>query len=271
MMVETFQSDADAHVLREAFLRDGVVLVENVVPSHLCDAVISATDSFLPAVASRPGRQVGHGIVPLHHAQALWDLRTLPAVHEVFAAIHGTPELLVSVDRVSAKPPGAGSEQERSPVHWDCDPFTLEGIGTQGLVYLTDTSDAQGPFCCVPSIYRGMAEYRKQYADEPDRHRPRFAEQDVLRVPGTRGSLVVFHRLMPHSSELNRSDLPRYTQYVTMGPAAAQARADTAKLWRTRMPPEWAIRQKVPGQQLPEPGTATLTDLGARLAGVIAW
>ena len=269
-MLETFKPDCDAAALRESFLREGVVVVEDAVPIGVCEAVIAATLGFMDTLPPRSG-QVGHGIVPLHHAQALWDLRTLPAVHNVFAAIHGTHELLVSVDRVSAKPPSADARQVRSPLHWDCDPFTVDELGTQGLVYLTDTSQDQGPFCCVPAIYQNLAAYRERHAGDLDRQRPRFDEADVVRVPGQRGSLVVFHRLMPHSSELNRSGAPRYTQYVAMGPSTAQARATTAELWRTGMPPEWAIRQRVQGQQIPELDSSELTNLGARLAGVTPW
>ena len=42
--------------------------------------------------------------------------------------------------------------------------------------------------------------------------------------------------------------------------------------WRDKMPPEWALRQKVAGQQLPEPGEpARLSELGRRLVGVEPW
>ena len=270
-MVESLQSGVEPDRLRDAFLRDGVVVVEGVVPEPVCDAVIEATDQFLAAHPPREDRQGGHGIVPLHHAQALWDLRTLESVHEVFAAIHGSRELLVSVDRVSRKPPDVNRDQHRSALHWDCDPFTTDGLATQGVVYLTDTAEDQGAFCCVPSIYRHMPAYRAHHANAPERQRPRFVESDVVRVPGPKGSLVVFHRLLPHSSEVNRARVPRYTQYVTMGPAAAEARSATARLWQTRMPPEWAVRQRVPNQEMPEPGDATLTALGEQLAGVRAW
>lgn len=270
-MVESLHSGVEPAVLREALLRDGVLVVQGVVPDAVCDAVIAATDGFLAANPPREDRQVGHGIVPLHHAQALWDLRTLESIYSVFAAIHGTRKLLVSVDRVSRKLPDECGTQRRSPIHWDCDPFATQGLATQGVVYLTDTAEEQGAFCCVPSIYRHMAAYRAHHAADKERRRPKFVETDVERVPARRGSLVVFHRLMPHSSEVNRATAPRYTQYVTMSPESDPAKHMTAQLWASRMPPEWAVQQRVPNQQMPEPGHATLTELGQRLAGLRDW
>ena len=78
---------------------------------------------------------------------------------------------------------------------------------------------------------------------------------------------------MAHSSGPNDSDRPRFTAYVTMDPAGDEdARQQLAEAFSTKMPPDWAIRQKVPGQQLPEPGPVPeLTPLGRKLTGLDAW
>ena len=65
--------------IREQFLRDGYLVVPDVVPLTLCQQVIETICKFTHVdIADREtwygeGRQ-GHGIVPLHHGQALWDL-----------------------------------------------------------------------------------------------------------------------------------------------------------------------------------------------------
>ena len=42
--------------------------------------------------------------------------------------------------------------------------------------------------------------------------------------------------------------------------------------WQNNMPPAWAIKQKVSGQDIPEPGgPAELTHLGEKLVGIAAW
>ena len=41
-----------------------------------------------------------------------------------------------------------------------------------------------------------------------------------LKVPARRaGSIVIWHRLLPHSNGRNLSDSPRFAQYITMSPA----------------------------------------------------
>ena len=57
----------------------------------------------------------------LHHAAALWTLRTHPALHAAFSALHGTESLWVSFDRVSlkARREEASLPGLASPLHWD--------------------------------------------------------------------------------------------------------------------------------------------------------
>jgi hypothetical protein len=92
-------------------------------------------------------------------------------------------------------------------------------------------------------------------------------------IGGPAGSLLVWNRRMPHSSTFNLTDRPRWVQYVAMDPAGSEAeREQRIDAFGRSMPPEWAIVQKVPGQQIPEPGgPAALTPLGARLVGLESW
>ena len=68
---------------RELAVR-GYVVVDDVVPKVLREAVIGAVASFLgvdPDDALTRWAAHGHGIVPLHHHQARWDVRQHPPVH----------------------------------------------------------------------------------------------------------------------------------------------------------------------------------------------
>lgn len=266
---------------RERFLEDGFVVIPNVVPAELCEAVIDAILDYTrvdPADPSTwqwqedPGQGGGHGIVPLHHHQALWNVRQYPAVYEVFRAMYGVDDLWVTMDRVSYKPPAAAMHPDwrREPVHWDCDPWAFDDLSIQGLVYLTDTDATQGAFSCVPSIYTDLANYRATHVHDESRRHPEVTEEALIAVPGSAGSLVLFHRLMPHTSRLNDSEQHRFVQYVAMQPAGSETdRRQRVKEWQEKLPPAWAIRQKVRGQQIPEPGEpAELTELGRRLVGL---
>jgi len=77
-------TDAD----KQRLDNDGFLLVENVVPEALCAAVRTTICDFLDMSESDPaswpaGQSRGHGIVPLHHPQSLWNVRQHPAVHAV--------------------------------------------------------------------------------------------------------------------------------------------------------------------------------------------
>jgi hypothetical protein len=265
---------------KQRFFEDGYLLVENVVPQALCAAVRSTICEFLDMRADDPNtwpqrQSMGHGIVPLHHAQSLWDLRQHPAVHQVFAALHGTEALWVVFDRVSFKTRDrAGSSGgPAEPIHWDRDPAGSDALSIQGLVYLTDTGADQGAFCCVPHLYRCIDDYLATNPEHAAQRRPEVDPATIRVVGGPAGSLLVWNRKMPHSSTFNLTDRPRWVQYVAMDPVGDEAaRTSRVTQFQQSLPPDWAIVQKVPGQQIPEPGgPARLTPLGAKLVGIEPW
>jgi ectoine hydroxylase-related dioxygenase (phytanoyl-CoA dioxygenase family) len=262
------------------FHEQGFLVVEGVVPPELCARVRAAICAFTGVVEDDPATwrrydTQGHGIVPVHHAQALWDVRQLPAVHQAFAALYGTERLWVTVDRVSMKAPARLFETPYriDPIHWDGDPRQSGGRSIQGLVYLTDTAPEQGGFCCVPGLFRMLDDWLAAHMDDPNPLLPDVSGFEIVEIGAPAGSLVLWDRRMPHSSSANRRDRPRWVQYVAMNPVGDEsARAALHALYAEKRPPGWAVRQAVPGQQNPEPGPpASLTPLGRRLAGVDPW
>ena len=268
---------AKASAISRELLAKGVVVVENVVPLDLCEAVVAATAEYVGVGADEPNTWQsrathGHGIVPLHHHPALWRLREWPGVHELFADLYGSDALWVTMDRVSFKAPASAAEEppRMSGFHWDADPRRPRAeAGFQGLVYLRDTTAEQGAFCCLPDVYADLEAWlgnrsRKQAATALN-----SGEERVEAVGGSAGSMVIWHRHMPHSSALNHGNAPRWVQYVTMDPAGEDSvREERIRLFEQKRPPTWAVRQNVPGQQNPEPGPrAKLTALGRRLVG----
>jgi hypothetical protein len=89
---------------RAHLVREGWVVVRNVAPVANVRAAIDAICAFHaidPDDASTWSRipPEAWDIVPVHHAQALWDNRALPRMHEVFAEVLGTEKPWVSMDR----------------------------------------------------------------------------------------------------------------------------------------------------------------------------
>ena len=261
---------------REGFLERGYMVVEGIVPEAACRRAIEAICEFVGADVEEPATwptSHGHGIVPLHHDPSLWEVRQQPSVHRVFAELYETEKLWVSMDRVSFKAPAGEQEVRVAAVHWDVDPRRFRGMGVQGLVYLTDTDASQGAFACVPGIYARLDDWLAEQPDDASLRRPDVADDDIVSVGGPAGSLLVWHRLMPHTSARNGGEQPRLVQYVAMRPVGNEdERAARVREFSERRAPAWALRQKVPGQQDPEPHKpVALTALGRRLVGLDEW
>jgi hypothetical protein len=263
---------------KQRFDEQGYLLVESLVDEAHCRAVRETICTHLGFHEQDPSSwptSRGHGVINLFHAQALWDVRQLPAVHQAFAALHGSQALWVGTDRVSFKvrDPAQTGTGPAEPIHWDGDPARSTGRSLQGLVYLTDTSEDQGAFCCVPEIYRNLDDYLSRHPELTGGRRPDVSGLDIDVVAGPAGSLVIWDRRLPHSSTHNLTDRPRWVQYIAMDPVGDEAARDrrVADI-ESMMPPAWALRQTVPGQKIPEPGPRPrLTDLGRKLVGLADW
>ena len=101
-----------------------------------------------PAGPDGPGvpARKGTGMIEIYHHQALWNNRTAPRVYQAFSQVLASEKLWVSHDRASINPPGRDPDAQENGLHWDAD---LEdrpvGFGVQGVLYLNDTPEEQGP------------------------------------------------------------------------------------------------------------------------------
>ena len=87
--------------------------------------------------------------------------------------LYGTDQLLVSLDRAALKPPQRPQSPgwgEAGPLHWDMpkeqllQPEVLQRLlasctRIQGVLFLEDTSEAGGGFCCVDGFHRKIEEW----------------------------------------------------------------------------------------------------------------
>ena len=267
---------------KKDFAREGWGVASGIVPSENVRRAIDAICAFHGIALGDPTTwycipPAAWDIVPVHHAQAFWDNRSLPRVHRAFAEILGTTKLWVSMDRGGFKPPARGHpDYDRVPaVHWDAKPRdrvreTVPWL--QGMIFLTDTAPEAGPFECVPSLYRDAANWLATHPDPRD-DEPDIGRREVVRVTGKAGDLLVWNALLPHRSGRNDGSSPRITQYVSMRPAeSGKEAAERVALWRERrVPPCW--RSFPPTVMDPEPGEgpAHLSALGRKLLGLDSW
>lgn len=264
---------------RDFLTRDGYAVLSGLVPDRLLKAARDAICTFVGADLDRPETWYWHeplvwSVVPVHHAQAFWDVRQWPALHDAFAEIWGTEKLWVTMDRGIFKVP----ESERHPahvdesaLHWDLDLRAASATTYQGMLFLTDAVSGEGSFECVPSIFRDLDRYLHEHPG-PVLDVPVYvAGYGVVEVPARAGDLVIWDGRLPHQGGRNRGVRPRVSLAVSMHPEGADAdRQERIECWKRKRAPAWWRGWK--GQIDPEPGEPTeLTPLGRRLAGIDRW
>lgn len=216
------------------------------------------------------------GLVPLHHAQSLWDIRQCPSLHQVFAEFFGTSRLMVDINRCLFRPPvhPAFPTVSHGSIHWDTDPKTPGPGSLQSLVLLTDVSRNGGGFQCLPEVYQNLEEWLKQYASQADFDffNPGLNDWKTTQVEGRAGDVILWSTKLPHGTATNSSNRPRIAAFVAMEPPAddAQLRESMKTWWLTKRAPDYW--RGLPGQIDPEPGApAVLSELGMKLIGTVPW
>ena len=97
---------------RQFWQENGYVVVPEVVPEPLLQAVIATIEDFLGKDLDNPDDWYKEpmylaGIIKMTHQQGLWDTRQYPRLHQAFSEILGTDKLRVSVDYTCMNPPDA--------------------------------------------------------------------------------------------------------------------------------------------------------------------
>ena len=130
---------------RQRFCSEGYMVIRNVVPQDLIDRAVHDIAAFIRADLDDNTTWYGNppvndGIVPMHHAQSLWDIRQSPNLHAVFTEFWGTHRLMVDINRCLFRPPRHPERPtvSRGDIHWDTDPRAAGPGSLQSVVLLTD-------------------------------------------------------------------------------------------------------------------------------------
>ncbi len=262
----------------------GYLQIHDVVPIENCQAVIDTLWEFVGADPNNretwyhkpitPG-----GMVEIYQHQTMWNNRQNPKIHQIFTELWGTEKLWVSIDRAALKVPSHPDHPDffvKQQIHWDADSKrTTRPKGLQGVLYLADTALNQGGFCCVPELYQQFDTWVKTQPEDRHSNFPDLTGFEVTPIPGKAGDMVIWDVMLPHGNGPNDSNLPRYAQYISMGPPeriAIESRENRIKCWQDHLPPGNSI---FPGdvRKIEEQfgKRADLTPLGRKLLGVDDW
>ncbi len=257
------------------------MVVRNVVPANITGNAVHEIAAFVGAdLADRAtwygGAPQLDGIVPMHHAQSLWDIRQSLNLYQVFTEFYGNQRLGVDMNRCIFRPPvhPGFPTISHGTIHWDADP-RVPGPGLlQGVVLLTDVGRDAGGFQCLPEVYQNLDAWLERYAhwDDFDFFNPGLDHQKTTQIEGKAGDVILWSTKLPHGTATNLSNRPRVAAFVSMALATddAQLRESMKTWWLTRRAPDYW--RGLPGQVDPEPGApAVLSELGLKLIGVLPW
>jgi hypothetical protein len=125
--------ELDASAIRTALFNDGYVVIREVVPKEMCEAVLEAFRTELeiwmgdPASWDRVSIEIDQ--VPLWGHQSQWDIRQLPEVHRVWTMVWGTQKLWADRNSCRFTPPFRPGRAGPLRLHWDVDPWTRRFSG----------------------------------------------------------------------------------------------------------------------------------------------
>jgi ectoine hydroxylase-related dioxygenase (phytanoyl-CoA dioxygenase family) len=208
-----------------AFWREhGYVVLHDAVPPETREATAQALWERLGADPEKPEtwyRRRDHGIMVQYFQHPAFEAnRRSPRIHKAFSQLWGHADLWCTTDRVGFNPPVRPGFKFAGPgLHWDVSVKTPIPLGTQGILYLTDTPPEQGAFTLVPGFQRWGEAWLNSL---PRGTNPRTQDLHALGaipVGGRAGDLVIWHQALPHGASPNRGTRPRLVQYINMFPA----------------------------------------------------
>lgn len=201
----------------------GYLIVPAVLSEAECVSARAAIWNFLgmseldPASWYLPSTQMQKIMVQLFSHTALDVARQSEYIRRVFEQLWQRNDLVVSTDRVGFNPPETSLWKFPGPsIHWDVELKAPIPFATQGLIYLTDVSEEQGAFCCVPGFHKKIDQWLSELPSDIDPADQDWQQWPVKPIAAKAGDLIVWHQALPHGSSPNRANYPRMVQYLNM-------------------------------------------------------
>jgi Phytanoyl-CoA dioxygenase (PhyH) len=268
----------DARTLRSSLFNDGHVVIPQVVPARMCESVLEAIGTelniWIDEEASWDKVSALVDQVPLWGHQSQWDIRQLPAIHDIYGAVWGTEKLWADRNSCRFTPPWREGKAGPLRLHWDADPRDRGIQWYPAVLALTDADEGEGGFCCSPNLMVNRDRWPISWPRQPwgVEYRPdQVPDEDIIEVPLKTGDLLIMDSHLPHGTVKNNSLRPRVVFYLQLSPVGSpEEAASNIADHQAGLAPSW-WRWK-PGHDRAESGPpAKLTPLGRRLLGIDPW
>ncbi|MBU0912068.1 MAG: phytanoyl-CoA dioxygenase family protein [Gammaproteobacteria bacterium] len=215
----------------EFWRTQGYLVIPGVLSKEQCQQSCDVIWQYLQADPAQPKSwyqstdKMQKIMLQLFRHPALDANRQQPLIRQVYEQLWQRTDLVMSTDRVSFNPPETQSWCFPGPdLHWDVELIAPVPFATQGLVYLTDTTEQQGAFCCVPGFHLKIDDW----IDSQNKNAIELQQQDwanwpVKAIAAKAGDLIIWHQALPHGASRNTANSPRIVQYINMYQATSDA------------------------------------------------
>lgn len=208
---------------------NGYLIVKAAVPKEDCEASVALICDFLGiSLADKESwyqtHESLHGImVQLFQHPLLQKNRESEKIKAVYEQLWGRTDLWVNTDKVGFNPPETEKNKYRGTgLHWDVSLVQPIPFGTQGILYLTDTTENQGAFTCVPGFQNTIEDWLNELGPERNPRMEDLTKFNAKPIAAQAGDFIIWHHALPHGASPNTASLPRFVQYINYSPLNAE-------------------------------------------------
>lgn len=206
--------------------QQGYLVIPGVLSAEQCAQSRDVIWQYLEADPEKPDSWYNFSekaqkiMLQIYRHPVLDNNRQTQLLRQIFEQLWQRTDLTMSTDRVSFNPPQTPLWQFPGPdMHWDVMLKSPVPFGTQGLIYLTDTTEQQGAFCCVPGFHLQIDHWiNSQNKTEFEMQQQDWSAWPVKAIAAKAGDLIIWHQALPHGASVNRAAKPRMVQYVNSYP-----------------------------------------------------
>jgi ectoine hydroxylase-related dioxygenase (phytanoyl-CoA dioxygenase family) len=205
--------------------QNGYIILKNALSKDDCEKTRNAIWEFLgKSIEDEPSWYTQHPeqrgmMVQFSDHPTLNANRNSPRIQKAYEQLYQSSAIYKTIDKVSFNPPITKNYSFMgSDLHWDVSLHLPIPDRLQGLIYLSDCTENEGAFHCVPRFHNEIENWMENL---PENVNPReFALQNLKPIPivGEASDMVIWHQALPHCATANYGKTPRMVQYVTYFP-----------------------------------------------------
>ncbi|MGJ1286543.1 phytanoyl-CoA dioxygenase family protein [Sphingobacterium spiritivorum] len=202
----------------------GYLKISGLVCEEDCDAVVDHICSVLSVNLEKPEtwypeQTALQGIMlPDAVGAAVEKVRNNTAIRAVFTDLYKSDAIFPNILPLGYNPPESmGYAFRGSRIHWDIDFSIGPRYHIQGLLYLHDVPENGGAFSLIPGYHKQIDHLLKEFGTPEAAMQYLAAANLEKHISGKKGDLILWIESSPHAATTNKSDNPRFVQYINFG------------------------------------------------------